>query len=108
MVIDEMRKHIEDLRKREKAQREMQVLEKAHREAKKKFTTINKDASITIGEKSTQMADIKQSSQALITAINTLSVPDDLYEERDKLISKLTELMSDADNNIAQLPTYPR
>ena len=105
-VIDDMKRHIEELRLREKAQAEMKMLEKALREARTRYRNVDKDGSITLDEKSKEMGGIKMLVQALITTMSQLSVPDDLVQDRDKLLNKMTELMTDADSNIGAASTF--
>ena len=105
-VVDEMKRHIEELRQREKAESEMKMLEKALREARSRFGKVDKDGSITVADKSKEMDGIKQLVQALMTSMSNLSIPDALVQDRDKMINKMTELMTDADSNIGVLSTY--
>ena len=105
-VVDEMKRHVEELRQRERAQAEMKMHEKALREARSRFGKVVKDGSKTVAERSKEMDGIKQLVQVLMTAMGGLSIPDDLVQDRDKMINKMTELMTDADSNITPLPTY--
>ena len=105
-VVDDMKRHVEELRLREKALAEMKMHEKALRDARKRYGRVDKDGSITVADKSKEMDGIKQLVQVLMVAMGALSVPDDLVMDRDKMINKMTELMTDADSNIGALATY--
>ena len=77
-VVDDMKRHVEDLRLRERALAEMKMHEKALRDARKRYGRVDKDGSITVADKSKEMDGIKQLVQVLMVAMGALSVPDDL------------------------------
>ena len=106
VVVNEMNQRIAELQLREKATAEMKTLNKMFIDARSEFKKITNDENITVGDRHVRMSNIKTSVQGLMSSVSALAVPDDMTEDRSKLLNKMTELVTDADNNMNPLSTY--